>query len=337
MQSKPDSDREAPKEWIVYLPLAGIASISGNSIKIGRAQLQYMDDVQMDAVRSKVDKILSGVLVPPGDKTPPEIRFKFLRDRTETLKNTVCAIYHITAESDRAIEIAEEQTQEVLDLLSYFISFMHTRDYSGAVRLQGEMASGHRTTLLLTADTDRLYQANQRTGPYMPIVFTTEDIEEMKKLGIFDVSAIIERGRRTNFEKTVLAGIRWFAASQRQDTPEIEFVNLATCLENCLTPDDGVSSISASIAEGCAILLADDSEKRLQLRGDVLKIYRIRSKIVHSGKSITREPDISSLEHLRRIAQRLLLVLIKEHLGHFETKQDLLTWLTQQKLASKSN
>ncbi|MGZ8874844.1 MAG: hypothetical protein ACXW1E_09010, partial [Halobacteriota archaeon] len=183
---------------------------------------------------------------------------------------------------------------------------------------------------------DRLYQANERTGAYMPIEFTAEDIESMKKLGIFDVSAILERDQPTPFQKTVLEGIRWFAASQRQDVLDIEFVNLVTCLENCLTPNDN-SSIRASVAEGSALLLQDDLEPRKKLRAHVLKIYGIRSGIVHRGKRITSEQDKLCLAKLRVIAQNLLLVLIKQHINSFKSKQDLLNWLTEQKLAPKSN
>jgi hypothetical protein len=169
----------------------------------------------------------------------------------------------------------------------------------------------------------------------MPIRFTTEDIEDMKKLGIFDVSAILERGP-TKFQKTVLEGIRWFAASQRQGVLDIEFVNLVTCLENCLTPNDS-SSISASVAEGCALLLQGDLEPRRELRAHVGEIYGIRSGIVHRGKRITSERDKLCLAHLRAIARDLLLVLIKEHINDFKSKDDLLEWLTEQKLAPKSD
>jgi hypothetical protein len=323
-----DLDREASTEWVVYLPLAGISSISGNSLKLGRTCLKYMNSVEMSALHKKINTIFVNRRA-QGDKS--EIgRDKFVRGRIETLKDTVCAIYHITAESDRAIEIAEEQTQEILDLLSYFISFIHSRDYKGAVRLQGEMAGGHRTTVLLSPTDDSFYLANRRTGAYMPVEFTKDDIKAMNALGIFEVSKIIETGRPTPFQKTVLTGIRWFAASQRQDTPEIEFVNLVTCLENFLTPDDG-SSIRASIAEGCAILLEDELQQRLQLKATVLEIYDIRSKIVHRGGSLASKQEKSLLDDLRLIARGLLAVLIKR-INEFTKKHNLLTWIESQKL-----
>jgi hypothetical protein len=326
-----DLDREASKEWIVYLPLAGISGISGNSLKIGRACLKYMNSVEIDALCGKIGSIL--VKEPAhGDKSQIG-RDKFLRGRIEALKDNVCAIYQIIGESDKAIEIAEEQTQDALDLLTYYISFIHSRDYGGAVRPQGEMVRGQRTTLLLSPTTDSFHLVHRLTGAYMPIEFAKDDIKAMKAIGIFDVSAIIEAGRPTQFQKTVIAGIRWFAASQRQDTPEIEFVNLVTCLENCLTPNGG-SPIGASIAEGCAMLLRDKLEQRLELKATVLEIYGIRSKIVHRGGSITSKREKSRLADLRRIARALLAVLIK-CIDEFKEKKDLLTWIESQKLTPK--
>jgi hypothetical protein len=323
-----DLDLQASQEWIVYLPLAGIEAISGDSLKIGPACLKYMNSTEMGALNGKIDLILQEPT--QGDKGGAAQR-DFIRGRSSTLKDTVCAIYHVTAEPDRAIEIAEEQTQEVLDLLTFYLSFIHSRDYKGAVRLQGEMSGGHRTTLLLSSAADRLYQANQRTGIYMPVTFTTEDIERMRTLGILDVSTITESDPSEKFRKTVLTGIRFFAESQRQDAPEIEFVNLVNCLENCLTPYGSESAIRASIAEGCAILLTSELEQRLQLRKKVLDIYSVRSKIVHHGGSITKTSDKSHLAELRMIARDLLAVLI-ERINEFKVKQELLTWILEQKL-----
>ena len=324
-------DREASQEWDVYLPLAGIEAISGNSLKIGHARLTFMNSAEMEALNTNIETIFCSSKPLEGDKGR-KAQYEFIRERTNTLKDTVCAVYHITAEPVRAIEIAEEQTQDVLDLLSYFLSFEHHRDYKGAVRLQGERPRGHRTILLLSSAADKMHQANQLTGAYMPIQFSADYIEDMKRLGIFKLSAIIESRRQTKFHKTILAGIRWFAASKRQDTPEIEFVNLVTCLENCLTPDDKYSSIRASIAEGCAILLEDKLEERLPLRSRVLDIYDIRSKIVHGGATIANKQEKLCLDHLRVIAQGLLYVLIKR-IDDFKDKDALLNWLTKQKLA----
>jgi len=332
-----DFDRESAKDWTVYLPLSGIelTGISGDSLKIGCACLKYMNKVEMDALFGKIDSII--FLEPPAKAVASKGRsHKFVRERVDTLKETVCAVYLIKAESERAIEIAEERTQDVLDLLSYFTSFKYSRSYKGAVRLQGELARDKRTTLLLSPTTDAFHIANRLTGEYIPVQFTKDDIKDMKRLGIFEVSAIIESGRPNKFQKTVLAAIHWFAASRRQETPEIEFVNLVTCLENCLTPDDDYSSIRASIAEGCALLLTADLEPRRQLRNAVLDIYGIRSKIVHSGQSITSEKNKLCLAYLRVIARDLLLVLIKQ-IDDFKSKEDLLKWLTEQKLAPKSN
>lgn len=331
-----DFDRESAKDWTVYLPLSGIelTGISGDSLKIGCACLKYMNKVEMDALFNKLGSII--FLEPPAKAVASKGEsHKFVRKRVDTLKETVCAVYHIIAETGRAIEIAEEHTQDILDLLSYFTSFKYSRSYKGAVRLQGELARGKRTTLLLSSTTDAFHIANQLTGAYMPVQFTKDDITAMKMLGIFDVSAILQNDKPTSFQETLLAGIRWFAASQRQHTPEIEFVTLVTCLENCLTPKSD-SPIRASISDGCALLIQDNLEQRLLLTATFKKIYNLRSDIVHGRiRSSKQKNDLDScLVNLRSIAQSLLAVLIKR-MDEFENKGDLLKWIEEQKLTPK--
>ncbi|MFZ0011273.1 MAG: hypothetical protein WAL97_05140 [Halobacteriota archaeon] len=320
-------DRQASEVWTIYLPISGIARISGKSLKIGKACLRYMTDADIGALIDEVEAIFLA-------KRPEDVNgyLEVWRNGIRRLKGTVCATYRISGESDKALESAKEQVQNVLDLLTYFLSFKHSRDYKGAIRLQGEMAQSLRTTFLVSSVTKTCQLASEVTGAYMPVEFTREDIKNMKMLGIFDLSQIIEKGQASPFQNTVLSGIRWFAASERQDTPEIEFVNLVTCLENCLTPGD--SPIKASIAEGCAILLKNELEDRLQLRETISKIYGTRSKILHSGGSIASEFEQAQLADLRLIAQNLLAVLIGR-IDEFKDKKDLLDWIMKQKLTSR--
>jgi hypothetical protein len=321
-----DFDRQASEVWIIYLPLSGIIQISGNSLKIGQASLRYMTSFQTDALINEVEAIFAANHPPGTDLTG---YLKPWRDGIGRLKDSVCAIFQIAGESDKALENAEEQVQDILDLLTYFLSFKHSRDYKGAVRLQGEMARSLRTTFLISSVTKTCHLGYEATGAYMPIGIDREDIELMKRLGIFDLSAVIEKADPNPFQKMVLSGIRWFAASERQDTPEIAFVNLVTCLENCLTP--GGERISASIAEGCAILLENELEDRLELRDKVSKIYSTRNKILHHGGTIASKVEESQLDDLRVIAQNLLAILIKR-IDEFKDKKELLSWILRQKL-----
>ncbi len=340
-------DLESAREWGVYVPLAGIdlTATESSSLEIGNVCLKQMNDARMKSLNDKINSIILSSPYPNEDANREAYSIQ-IRTMLDKFSGEVCAVYHVTAESRKAKEIAEEQTQDILDLLTYFICTRYPKSYGISVGLYGELARSARVTVCVPLAQDGFSIQTDIARRYTPLQLTSENIEQMKLRGIFHVANILKKGERNDFEETLLDGIRWFATSQRQLKKTLEFVTLMTCLENCVTPK-GSDPKATAIAEGCAFLLGDTLKSRNSLKADVKYLYRLRSGTLHSGttergwENANFDPDIcpdfdSCLAKLRGITMALIDVLIQYH-GEFgfKSKQDLLDWIEEEKLTPK--
>jgi hypothetical protein len=133
---------------------------------------------------------------------------------------------------------------------------------------------------------------------------------------------------QTDYERTVLRAVHWFAAAQIQVERENEFLNLVTCLETFLTPRDG-NPIGTAIAEGVALLLENGLAKRKQTKRRVQELYRLRSGVSHGGAKAVSDTDLAEL---RDIAERLVRKMI-ELAPQLNSQKDLLQSIEDMKLA----
>lgn len=344
-----DFDQESAKEWAVYVPLIGLelTALGSDTLDIGNIRLKKMNELEMAALRNKVDLIIVSASA-PHDAAKIQANRSSFQKMLDTIDGTVCAEYHATGEPQRAREIAEEQTQDILDLLSYFISFRYPKSYNIAVGLQGELARSVRMTLLLSSAEDGFHLDTRAPRQYAPLFLTPDDVEYMKKLGVFYLANMLKKTKLNGFEETLLDGIRWFATSQRQLKKTLEFVSLVTCLENCLTVGDG-DPIALSIAERCALLLGETLQSRQRLRKEVRYLYSLRSRILHDGitesrwRSTKKDAEIcpdfdSCLARLRYVTLGLLANLVRrKDEFKFRSKRDLLDWIDEEKLTPKKS
>ncbi len=283
------------REYIIYVPLAGI-SLYTDSFPMGKITFRKMTDAY----------ITEGI---------------------------VCAEFYVSAEPQRARERAEEEVRHVLDLLRYAISVLSSRNLNIAVGLQGEVVNVIRTTPTLALDGQSYELPSSYKGPLQPFELSPENIQKMEQIGVFKVADVLKiPGKMTDFEKTLLHGIHWFATSQTQFEKENEFLNLMTCLETFLTPS-GTTLISPSlanlVAEGTARLLTAELKNRMALKERLKSLYGARSGVSHGGEKAILESDLADL---RSIAKELIFQMI-ERKDEFPTHKALLKWLDERRLA----
>ena len=177
------------------------------------------------------------------------------------LRNKVCAVITLTAEPDRALEIAETEAQRTIELLRYAIPAIYSADKRVIIGLQGEYSWQTRYVPIIAADGSSFNCRDQVVGPLFHFELSTTNIEHMRKIGVFTLGDLLEKGKLNNFEETLLQGIEWFSRSQIQSELKNKLLNLITVLETFLTPG-GNDPIQKSIAEGIAILLENDVLRR---------------------------------------------------------------------------
>lgn len=312
-------------EQVVYVPVVGI-EMQVQALPIGKVVLRKMTDSLLDELVKKTTAALASSSCTAEEK---EHLVQSQRQRIRSLKGLICAEFRAVGEPERARERAEEETRRVLDLLRYAILALHPKGYNAAVGAQGEVDFSVRTIPIIPSDARDFDWHSQIIGPLAPFEISPESIEAMRRIGVFEVSRILEKPdvKLTDFERALLRGIHWFANSQTQFGKANELLTLATCLETFMTLP-GNDPVGSAIAEGVAILVAAGLEDRKRLKKKIETIYRMRSEVSHGGRKAILERD---LVELRGIARKLTMSMI-ERKDEFPTQQSLLDWIEDQKL-----
>src|SRR5579875_600131 len=315
-------------ESIVYVPLAGI-SLPMDSFPMGNIVFRKMTEAHITGL---LDQMKSITLLTLSEPEVKDEHILWTGKQLEVFKGAICAEYHAVAEPQRARERAEEEVRAVLDLLRYSISLLYFQELNVAVGLQGEVVSIIRTEPVLALDGQSFELYSSRKGPLCPFELSTNNIQKMEQVGIFKVAEVLKHPEKaTDFDKTLLRGIHWFATSRSQFERENEFLNLMTCLETFLTRS-GQAFISPFLAEqvadGVARLLTTRLENRKALKQRVKDLYGMRSGVSHGGAKIILETNLTDL---RNIAKELIFQMIEQK-DEFQTHQKFLNWLDERSL-----
>ena len=166
-------------------------------------------------------------------KNLPEEQELFIKESNESLSNEfsekVCAVYQVVAEPNRARELAEQETQLALDLLRYSIPVLYRDESIVRIGLSSQVTSIYQPALTLSS----VGLVQDRTLLNRNYEISRNNITVLRKIGVFEMSDILTKPyeQLSDFKKTLLRGVHWFANSQTQIKIENEFLNLIICLE----------------------------------------------------------------------------------------------------------
>ena len=312
-------------EYSVLIPIFGL--IVSKPINIGKVEFLQLDGSKIESVLGSLEKIILST------RHTDEEKKKIIEDQNRTIfskfLNAICAHVKVVAEPTRAKEIAEFETQRSLDLLRFSIPAIYPPSHKISVGLWGEVARDMRISLVFSGCHFTL--DHQLVGPLHSFKFDSENISHMERIGVFRFSQILNKpdSSLTDFEKTMLRSLHWFANSLRQDESENAFLNLITSLEALLTPRDG-NPIGTAIAEGCAFLLSKDIQSRKRVKRKIKELYGFRSGVSHGGKKAILDADLIEL----RAYWMAILSKLSDRVGEWNSQKDFLDWIEDQKFES---
>lgn len=304
----------------VYLPLDNIQMVYDRLV-FGKTTLIKMNPAHFD-------EHVHQFTVAIADKVECEHMMKhWQRDALPLLQNRVAAVYTISAESERAHELAEAEWYRFVDILRYFIFVTYKKQYYIDVGLCGDIRYGIGTAVLLPSKHDT-FQIKKSLKSPQPLLIGPEIESMMRQCGVFVLAELLNPEAKTAFSNTLLSGIHWVANALMQSEPANEYLSLVSCLETFLTRSRGdLGSIGNAVSSGVGWVLGHDSADRLALHKEVKNIYDKRSTISHGGK----QEDIANLlPRLREIVSEFILQMVLRH-DEFSIsgKQGLFDWIDQ--------
>ncbi len=122
---------------------------------------------------------------------------------------------------------------------------------------------------------------------------------------ISDLSVLFEDEKK--FRSLLTAG-EWLFDATTNDEELLGFVQSMVCLE-ILLGDEAPSNeetLSATLRNRCAYLIAEDANERREILTKFSKIYTVRSKIVHRGKSRLNMEERGLLSELNKLCERVI-------------------------------
>lgn len=317
-------------EVTVYIPLSGIRMVK-DELKIGKIIIKKMTDEIVNDITSNLESLLRGnPYFFPNDK---EKGIQSLVNRYNTFKGKVCAEFKMFGEEIIALKVGKEECEKSLDLLRLSNVILHNRDHNICIALEGETARGYQNTLIFKSNFKHYRLGNELKGPAIDFDISDREIKYMKEFGIFILSEILEKPEKelTDFEKTLLLGIHWFANFSTQREIENQYLSLMVALEIFLTPKSGSGEpITNYIAEGVSIINEIGIDNRKKLKSKLKDLYKKRSSIVHGR--LNDIPNKDDVVTLKNILLTLIWWMIKNS-HRFESKDDLLNFIEDHKFA----
>ncbi|WP_141705181.1 MULTISPECIES: HEPN domain-containing protein [Methanobacterium] len=317
-------------EVTVYIPLSGIRMIK-EELKIGKIIIKKMTDEIVNEITNNLYLLLRGnPYFSPNDK---EKGIQSIVNRYNTFKGKVCAEFKMFGEESIVLKVAKEECENSLDLLRLSSIYLQHKNHNINITLEGELARGYQNTLFFKSNFKYYKLSNELKGHIVDFNISDSEIKYMKEFGIFILSKILEKPDRelTDFERTLLMGVHWFANFPSQKEIENQYLSLMVSLEIFLTPKAGSGEpISNYIAEGASIINEIGIDNRKKLKSKIKDLYKKRSSIVHgSMNNIPTEKDIVTLKNI-------LLTLIWwmiQNSHRFDNKDDLLDFIEDHKFA----
>jgi len=310
------------KENVVFIPLGGIA-LNLSEFVVGNITFR---------------KILRNGSQEPFARIDPYIitnhpswamRHEEMKSRLfggDGVLEVVCAEFRVVAEPQRAEERAVEECNRVLELLRFSTPSLYKDFHRVEIGFLWEIMEAHGAVLTVEALEPAYHCSSRIVGSGIFFELNESTIHALELLGIFQVSKILQKKpQETNeFERVILRAIHWYSASVGQTEIENRFLNLLISIESLLTPKER-EPIANAIAEGVALVLGDDLEKRRHLKKQMKELYGQRSGLSHGGSKEILESDLS---HLQDITGKLLVWAIKR-LDKFKSHAELFNWIEE--------
>lgn len=307
------------EEQTILLPLEHIRIDAAiNNIPFGSFTLCRASEDNFNQLQARLD----------GDplRTMFSKVFSSLSNRAKTSFEFHYAQTQIVADPIKAIMEAETKFKIYLDLLRYAIDTVEGDSQKSSLNFL-EGGSSYMPIVL-----SKTHLTTQQVGSFSltTFTFTEERRQQMEQMGIFQFAGIVEKEKKTQFEKTLLRGIHWFAdALVQTDSYNKAFAFVVSA--EVFFATKGVDRIKQTVSEGIAFFLGKNAEERKALKNKFANLYETRNAVAHGEQS---EVSDTTLKELKEIVKQFLAEMIRRAIdptAPFKDKGDLTNWIEEQK------
>lgn len=154
-------------------------------------------------------------------------------------------------------------------------------------------------------------------------------IEKYRQAGIDNISILIRKNDRTNFEEIVLNALLIFSKASLTSDPIEKTIYTITAIESILLKNN-TESIQQNLSERLAIVQGGSLEERKRIINNIKTIYKFRSSYIHHGEI---KSDLYEVEFFMNESWKFIISIFS-YLARFKTKEEFINWIDDRKLSA---
>ena len=266
-------------DYVVYVPLAGVslAQLTPKELDLGDYKIYQFGEGPLQEAQGSLAELY------------------------EHAGSSYVAKGGVRGDIHFAIEQAYQLTESVVHILNLYAMSIEAR-LSRRWKIELAVTQSYKSELVIlqpVAQNDEKPSLNQlgyshSLKDFSPIPITVDLVEAWRQDGFDQVVECFENAQG-KIQERIKRSVIWYSRGMNADDPNEQFVNFAIALESLLVGDGG--SIRQKLADRVAFLLAEEYEDRIEVSKKTKKLYDLRSKVVHTGTSVT-EHDLIDLCHI---------------------------------------
>lgn len=330
------------KEWTFVIPLENI-ELHIETFNLGDVEIFTFTNERLQSFISILRDILK-----PNPHYSEEEKDKFVKEIEERhlVANLNRACAKVKVMGVPAHTKAIEKVRTALHTLKLYGK--SDENYFG---IKGEIiAHDLRSTFRFLEDKSRASPVLERVGSF-PFKINKDRMDLMIRNGFKILDSILKKDKRDFVESRLLAAMYWFGSgfnisgvkgAEKDDVTktaltghksnELEFfsasdrfLKLMVALESLLI--FGHETKKKNLSKRVAFVLTSDANEREYIRGNIERLYKIRSWIVHEGDVYVTKGDLNYLTNVARAV--IIKILLEKDKLNLHTKPEFCKWLMQ--------
>jgi hypothetical protein len=255
-----------------------------------------------------------------------ERRFNaYFFDYQARIQGLAAATLRLTAEPQRAIEIAYEETEKALAVLSF---------YSAAAFLPG--AVFYCAPLGLEYIEKRQCAVRSERGRYQwknglqsekltRWLLSDAYLQEANAAGLGFIQALLAAPSASKFQKELLEAFLLYTKHARAHTVSDKLIYVFVALDSFLLSSQSESNIQQNVARRLAFVVGQNGRERKTIKDQVVRAYEMRSDYIHHAVSVQESEALH--EFLVLVWQFFLTLFQRSH--EYRDRKDFINQLDE--------
>jgi len=303
-----------------WIPIANLEIQS--SFLISRSQIKPITKDVMDNWESNIGGAATG-------EDKKKIIEKFHKKRKE-YQGLAAVVSVIEAEPEYAFDYALEEAQTITSVLGIFSSATLIPDIKCLSRIKGSENMAQATIFFegangnLSTTTSKILDT--ASTKYWRL--SSSEINEIRKVGLDNISSLLTTESLNGFRKSVLNAILLYSKSAFTSDPIEKVVHTLSSLESILLKNEN-EPIQQNLSERIAVFTSKELTERKSIIKLIKSIYGVRSRYLHHGHTTSELKLIS--DFLLKIW--LFYMQLLGNVDRFSTQDEFVCAIDDHKLA----